>query len=90
MSSPVSDSSSAGSRVPYPQIDDAAQAEINQKLIEIISLLHPEGLSEAQLREVSANIAIQTATTEKLHRFFLGNADEPAFFIQLHSGVRDD
>ena len=27
---------------------------------------------------------------EKLHRFVLRNADEPAFSVQLYSGPRDD
>jgi hypothetical protein len=63
---------------------------VNQKLIDVVSLLHSEGLSEAQLNEISANITIQTANTEKLHRFVLRNADEPAFSIQLYSGVRDE
>ena len=74
----------------YPQIDEAAQSAINQKLIDIVSRLHPEGLSEVQRSEIAVNIAIQMANTEKLHRFVLRNADEPAFSIQLHPGIRDE
>jgi hypothetical protein len=59
-------------------------------LIDVVSLLHPEGLSKAQLSEISANIAIQTANIERLHRFVVRNADEPAFSIQLYSGLRDE
>jgi hypothetical protein len=90
MPSPISGPPSAAPTSSYPQLDEATLSAINQKLLDVVSLLHAEGLSAGQLREISANIAIQTANTEKLHSFVLSNADEPAFFLQLYSGVSDD
>ena len=75
---------------PYPEVSEAKQRLIVEKLADIVSLLHSEGLSEEQLREVAANLAVQAANTEKLHRFVLSNAMEPAFVLQHYSGMNDD
>ena len=75
---------------PYPEVDEPTRSLIAGKLADIISLLHPEGLSEAQLREISTNLAIQLANTEKLHRFVLNNSMEPAFSMKLYSDENDD
>jgi hypothetical protein len=74
----------------YPVINDSDRSLILEKLAQVVSLLHPEGLSENQLREIAGSLAIQTANTERLHRFALTNAMEPAYFIQLYSGASDD
>jgi hypothetical protein len=54
---------------------------MNEKLTEIVSLLHRQGLSAEQLTELASAIAIQTANAEKLHQFPLRNSDEPAFTV---------
>jgi hypothetical protein len=74
----------------YPVVNDSDRSLILEKLAQVVSLLHPEGLSENQLREIAGGLAIQAANTEKLHRFALTNAMEPAYFIRLYSGANDD
>ncbi|SEF09210.1 hypothetical protein SAMN05444161_8238 [Rhizobiales bacterium GAS191] len=76
---PPQESSAPGT---YPQLDPAAIRAINKKLIEIVSLLHQGGISDAQLRELTACVRAQTANIETLHRFSLSNADEPAFIFR--------
>ncbi|MFC7399066.1 hypothetical protein ACFQU1_17820 [Chelatococcus sp. GCM10030263] len=71
----------ASARHTYPQMDPATLAALNAKLIEIVSLLHRQGLSAEQLTELTSAVAIQTANAERLHRFPLRNADEPAFTV---------
>jgi hypothetical protein len=74
----------------YPTVSDSDRALILEKLAQVISILHPEGLSENQLREIATGLALQAANTEKLHRFVLTNAMEPAFSMQLYPGMNDD
>jgi hypothetical protein len=74
----------------YPLLDAATSTAINEKLAEIISLLHQGRPSDVQLREISACIAVQTANTEKLHAFPLTNAAEPAFTVQMYAGSRHE
>jgi hypothetical protein len=90
MPSAFNETSSQKTSDPYPEVDEATRSRIAEKLADIVALLHPEGLSEGQLREVAASLAIQTGNTERLHRFVLSNAMEPAFSIQLYAGMNDD
>lgn len=74
----------------YPAVSDSDRALILEKLMQVVSILHPEGLSESQMREIGTSLALQAANTEKLHRFALTNAMEPAFSVQLYPGMNDD
>lgn len=65
----------------YPALDPAVLSEIARRQVEIIALSHPEGLTNAQREEMAGNVTAQLAATERLHRFELGNADEPAFVM---------
>jgi hypothetical protein len=69
-------------------MDPATLAAVNEKLIEIVSLLHGQKLSAEQLAELTSAMAIQTANTQRLHRFPLRNADEPAFAVFMAGGGR--
>jgi hypothetical protein len=80
----------ASQRNPYPQLGASAVAALNRQLVEIVSLLHGGNLTEAQMREVTASVAVQTANVEKLHQFSLSNADEPAFAAVLTRATADD
>jgi hypothetical protein len=70
----------------YPQLDAMTLSTLNERLIGVVSLLHREGLTDAQLRELTISIGIQTKSIETLHKFALSNADEPAFTVRLYSG----
>ena len=70
-------------RNPYPELDPEWTSSLNAKLIDIVSLLHGGTLSDAQMREVTACIGVQTANVQTLHRFPLSNADEPAFTVRM-------
>jgi hypothetical protein len=74
----------------YPQMHESDRTRIVETLAKMVSLLHPEGLDDGQLREIAANLDVQIANTEKLRRFALTNAMEPAFSIQLYPGLNDD
>ena len=65
----------------YPPLDEATVAAIAERYLEVISLSHPEGLTDAQREEVVATVAQQLAAAERLHRFPLTNAAEPAFVM---------
>ena len=86
MASPQLEPSDWTSQEVYPQPDPDTVAAINEKLAEVVSLLHGGRLSEAQRNEIAGAIALQTANAAKLHDFRLRNANEPAFIAQLISG----
>lgn len=65
----------------YPSLDEAARAALNQQLANIVSLLHAGHLTEAQRREFVQTLEPQSVALERLHRFPLSNADEPAFVL---------
>lgn len=65
----------------YPALNPAALAAMADRYVTIVSLSHPEGLTEAQLAEVILSVAAQLKATEALRQFTLGNSDEPAFVM---------
>jgi len=75
-----------GSREPYPALVDATREAVAARLVEIVSLRHPEGLTQDQLDQVAAQVETQLRATERLHQFDLTNADEPGFTMTGDSG----
>jgi len=65
----------------YPVLDAATVARIAEHLVDVITLMHAEGLDEAQQQEVVRSVEGQLAAAERLHRFPLTNAAEPAFIM---------
>lgn len=65
----------------YPSLDEATRAALNRQLANIVSLLHAGHLTEGQEREFVQTLEAQTVAIERLHRFPLSNADEPAFVL---------
>jgi hypothetical protein len=73
---------------PYGAVDAAALARVADALIDAVSINHGGRLSQAQLDEVRAGILNHLATAERLHRYRLTNADEPAFGFAAYNGER--
>lgn len=65
----------------YPPLDEATRAAFNRQLANIVSLLHAGRLTEGQERELVRTLEAQSIAIERLHRFPLSNADEPAFVL---------
>jgi methionyl-tRNA formyltransferase len=90
MTSQVGDPLSPSSqKANYPQLSASALEALNEKLVEIVALLQREELTDEQSRELAASIKTQTANTEKLHRFPLTNANEPAFALTIGTVAHD-
>jgi hypothetical protein len=72
----------------YPRLDPDTTAAVAGKLVDIVTLLHAEGLTEEQLGEVRVGVAAQLAAAERLHRFPLDNSQEPIFVAGAPFGGR--
>lgn len=70
----------------YPSLDDSTRTAIASRLVEVVSLSHPEGLTDAQRDEIVDRVAAQLAATERLHQFALSNSAEPAFVMPARQG----
>ena len=70
----------------YPALDPDEVARLSERLLELVSARFGGALSPGQLDEVRGCVEAQIAATEKLHRFPLTNADEPAFVLDLQAG----
>jgi len=77
---------SGSARSTYPVLTEPSRAAVAARLVEIVTLRHPEGLAPHQLDEVMASVESQLRATERLHQFVLTNADEPAFTMPESSG----
>lgn len=69
----------SASRSPYPALVGAPRDAVAARLVEIVSLRHPEVLTPDQLDQIAVEIGAQLRATERLHQFDLSNADEPGF-----------
>jgi len=65
----------------YPALTQSSRAAVAARLVEIVTLRHPEGLTQGQLDELTVVVEAQLSATELLHRFDLANGDEPAFTL---------
>ena len=72
----------------YPPLDEASRAALNRQLAQIVSLLHAGHLTEGQERELVQTLEAQSVAIERLHRFPLSNADEPAFVLSSADAAR--
>ena len=79
MSNETMDKSRQAQPHTYPPLDAAQMTNINAKLVTIAALRCPGELTTSQLANLTSAIEQQTRHLETLHRFPLGNADEPAF-----------
>jgi hypothetical protein len=73
---------------PYGAMDAEALARVADALIDAVSINHGGRLSPAQLDDVRAGILNHLTTAERLHRYRLTNADEPAFGFSVYNGER--
>jgi hypothetical protein len=78
----------AADTLPYGAMDAEALARVADALIDAVNINHGERLSQAQLDEVRAGILNHLTTAERLHRYPLTNADEPAFGFAAYNGER--
>lgn len=83
MTPPRADDGSA-----YPPLSPDTTAAVAGKLVDIVTQLHAEGLTEEQLGEVRGSVAAQLAAAERLHRFPLDNSHEPIFIVGAPFGGR--
>jgi len=69
--------------LPYPSQSAAGVEIVRRRLMEILSLLHCGHLTDAQMREAEAALALQVGNCETVHQFPLKNSHEPAFALAL-------
>jgi hypothetical protein len=65
----------------YPALDAVTRETMVARQAEVIAMTHGGNLTEAQSRELLQTVQAHADAIERLRRFGLTNADEPAFVL---------